>query len=72
MGRKQARLNREKGGRARERGQTHVITTELPAGLDGQLEACCQKERRTKTAVVTLALEDYLTRAGFWPPPPKQ
>jgi hypothetical protein len=68
----QRRGSKSKGGRAREQGKTRLLNVELETFLDDALEACRQKERRTKKAIVTLALEDYLARAGFWPPPPKQ
>jgi predicted transcriptional regulator len=55
-------------GRARDRGATRTITVELDPALDDALEAFRIKDRRTKRAVVTIAIEQYLERQGAWPP----
>lgn len=59
-------------GRARQRGETNLFAFELDPRLDAALEECAARERRTKKAVTTLALEDYLSARGLWPPPPDQ
>src|ERR1700722_19544459 len=45
------------------------VSPELGKALDAYVESI--RPRTTNTAVVSLALEEYLTRAGFWPPPSK-
>jgi hypothetical protein len=59
---------RKPRGRARERGETRPFTFEMDLPLDNALEACARQERRTKKAVLTFALEQYLAEQGFWPP----
>lgn len=34
-----------------------------------QLKACARKNRRLLTSEVAIALEEYLQKHGFWPPP---
>lgn len=55
-------------GRARDEGEVKFVGAELEPALISAIEKCMEKERRTKRAVITLALEEYLTRAGLWPP----
>ena len=43
------------------------IQGELRDALDTYVENT--KPRTTQTAVVELALEEFLTKAGLWPPP---
>jgi hypothetical protein len=59
-------------GRARDRGTTVPVTVELDTALDAALEAVRLKDRRTKRAVITIAIEEYLTRNGAWPPAPEK
>ena len=58
----------ETHGRARERGVTRLVTVELEVALDDALELARHAERRTRKAVITLAIEEYLKKSGFWPP----
>jgi hypothetical protein len=55
-------------GRARELGKTRLVTIEIDVLLDDALEAFRQADRRTKKAVVTMALEEFLAKHGHWPP----
>jgi hypothetical protein len=59
----------KKTGRARDRGDTRLVTIELDAALDDAIEAFRQQDRRTKKTVITMALEEFLTKHGVWPPP---
>lgn len=43
------------------------VSPELGSALDAYIEGT--RPRTDKTAVVALALEEYLTKVGFWPPP---
>jgi hypothetical protein len=61
-------MAKRKKGRARERGDTVTFTFEMTPAHADALEACRVRERRTKTTVLLLALEEYLQRAGLWPP----
>ena len=54
--------------RARDEGKVVPYTVELTPDHAQALEACRIQERRTKKAVVLLALEEYLAKAGLWPP----
>jgi hypothetical protein len=56
-------------GRARETGKTRLVTVELDVKLDDALEAFRQKDRRTKKAVIEMALEEYLAARKAWPQP---
>jgi hypothetical protein len=56
-------------GRSRERGDSVPFMFELSPDLNAALEACAERDLRTKRAVVTLALQDYLQRQGLWTPP---
>jgi hypothetical protein len=55
-------------GRARDRGTLVPVMFEIPPELHAALEACAERDFRTKRAVCTLALQDYLQRQGLWPP----
>jgi hypothetical protein len=54
-------------GRARQRGDTVPFTLELDPELDRALEACRDRDMRTKKAIVTIALQEYLAGQGLWP-----
>lgn len=54
-------------GRARERGLTVEVGTQVSREHFEALKACMADTRRTKRAVVELALEKYLGELGFWP-----
>lgn len=32
------------------------------------LDSLAERERRTKTVIIEMALEEYLAKAGLWPP----
>ncbi len=49
-------------GRSRKRGETRAFTLELPATLDDALECRAEQDRRSKKAVVVIALEQYLAK----------
>jgi len=66
MTRKPKKSRPEAQGRARDRGDTRLVTFELNAALDQALEEQSKRERRSKKAVLTLALEVYLARKGAW------
>jgi predicted transcriptional regulator len=53
-------------GRARDRGDLVPLTFEVSPELHAALEACAQRDYRTKRAVATLALEKYLAEQGLW------
>jgi hypothetical protein len=75
MGRERRKPNdkqRPKPGRARDRGDVRLVTVELDTRLDDAIEACRRRDRRTKKAVITLALEAYLSQQGLWSPEPDQ
>jgi hypothetical protein len=59
---------RSRSGRAREKGQAVPFTVELTPQHASALDACVAAERRTKKAIVLLALEQYFAAAGLWPP----
>jgi predicted DNA-binding protein len=60
----QRRRTRQAKGRARETGKTHVFMFELEPELDAALNAAAERERRTKRAILTIALERYLKESG--------
>jgi hypothetical protein len=70
-GERKAGVKRTRRGRkrARDRGEVRPFTVELEAALGEALKACAERDRRTKKAVLVLALEKYLTEGGYWPPP---
>jgi hypothetical protein len=47
--------------RARDRGEVKVFTAEISQALFDALEACRKRERRTRRALLELALEAYLS-----------
>jgi hypothetical protein len=59
---------RPPSGRARDKGQAVPYTVELTPEHAAALDACVSAERRTKKAIVLLALERYFAAAGLWPP----
>jgi hypothetical protein len=70
MAKRQKKTDEERPqGRARETGKTRLVTVELDVRLDDALEAFRQKDRRTKKAVIEMALEEYLAARKAWPPP---
>jgi hypothetical protein len=54
-------------GRKRDRGELYPFMFEMTPELNAALEACAERDRRTKRAVVLIALEAYLQREGLWP-----
>lgn len=46
-----------------------LVTVELPVALARALEERCRQEMRTKKAVLTFALTEFLAQHGYWPPP---
>jgi hypothetical protein len=56
------------GGRAREHGKVRFVGAEIDPRLDDAIEECVSQERRTKKAIITLALEEYLAKHDLWPP----
>jgi hypothetical protein len=56
------------GGRAREQGKVRFVGAEVDPRLDDAIEECALKERRSKKAIITLALEEYLAKHDLWPP----
>ncbi len=63
-----AKAPKKKPERARDRGVIRPVTVEIAPELDEALEACARRDRRTKKAVLTIAIEEYLSRQGMWPP----
>ncbi len=45
-------------------------TVTISGPLLVQLKKLAKKNRRTVTAQLCIALEEFLTQKGFWPPPP--
>lgn len=56
------------------RAAKYILYARLPPALGDVLETYIRqtKPRPDKTAVVELALEEYLARVGFWPPADKE
>lgn len=50
----------ELSGRARDAGKTRLVGVELSMELVEALESVARRDRRTKRAVVELALEEYM------------
>ena len=68
MGRnKKPKNERKSPERARDRGEVAWIAAEVDPLLALTLKDCAKKERRTKTVIISVALEEYFTRAGLWP-----
>ncbi len=62
------KLGRPKGsgkGRSRERGKTKAIAFELAPHLVDTLDHAVVAERRTRRAVIELALEMYFAHRGY-------
>jgi L-lactate utilization protein LutC len=55
-------------GRARDLGIVKLLQAEVDPRLDKAVEECAAHERRKKKVVIIAALEEYLKKAGFWPP----
>jgi len=68
MAKERHKRSQQPKGRARDRGAAVPFTLDLDPALDEVLDACAGQERRTKRAIVTLALERYFTERGLWPP----
>lgn len=51
-------------GRARQTGKTRLINFEIDVQLDESLAAAAEREKRTKRAILTLALERYLQQSS--------
>lgn len=58
----------KKRKRARDRGEVIPLLVELDPELHEALLAQAKKDLRTRKAVTVLALQEYLTRQGTWPP----
>lgn len=48
--------------------KTVPVYMRLPVSLKKALEKSAQKNRRTFTTEAEIALEEYLTKTGDWPP----
>ncbi len=59
------RMSKKRKG---DRHKKRTVTMRLDERLMLQVKTLAEKNRRTTTMEVTIALEEYLTRAGFWPP----
>lgn len=59
-------------GRSRETGNTVAFTLELALPLKGAMSELSKRDRRTLRAIMEIALEEYLTRQGLWPPGEKE
>jgi hypothetical protein len=64
----QKKNNRKPVGRARSRGEVRLLTLEVDPRLAEALENFAAQDRRSKRTVLTMALEEFLTQKGFWPP----
>jgi hypothetical protein len=53
--------------RKRDAGEVVLVAFEIAADVAAALERAAAAERRTKRAVLSAALEEYLQRAGLWP-----
>jgi hypothetical protein len=53
-----------------ERSPRRSRTYRLPDDLIERLELLAERNRRALTTEVEIAIEEYLTRAKLWPPPP--
>jgi predicted transcriptional regulator len=62
-----AKKKPDRTGRARERGETVPFMFEMAPELAEALDECARSELRTKKAIITLALYDYLKARGLWP-----
>ncbi len=59
---------KRKAGRSKKK----VVTMRLDEPLVEQLKELAERNRRTATMEVTIALECHLAKAGLWPPPSEQ
>jgi metal-responsive CopG/Arc/MetJ family transcriptional regulator len=59
---------KKKKGRARDRGEVVVVSVEMPRALNAALERFSEIDRRSKRAILIMALEAYLQEKGVWPP----
>src|SRR5262245_57002211 len=64
-----ANTNPTTGWRARQKGLVKLVGAELAPALADALARCAREQRRTKKALLSLALEAYLQQGGYWPPP---
>ena len=60
----------KKDGRARELGSVVPINIELPPDIGNAIESYKERTGATKRWIVTRALEEFLAKAGLWPPSP--
>lgn len=56
-------------GRPAGRTPTYTVFVRIPLPLGDAFEKMLAKTRRSATAELTIAMEEYLERAGLWPPP---
>jgi hypothetical protein len=68
LGMADRKKNRNKGGRARQRGEVRLINAEVDPRLDDAVEEFMIRDRRSKKVVITMALEEFLQKHGLWPP----
>lgn len=47
-----------------------VLNVEIDPALRAALDNLCEKSRRDIKVEVSVALEEYLGKLGYWPPPP--
>ena len=64
---KKKKAGRPKTGRSREIGTVRAVGFELPTPLYQELQSFANDERRTKSSVIILALEEFFSARGRWP-----
>jgi hypothetical protein len=62
-------LMTEKRKPKRDRHRKKTYAMRLSELLMGQMRSLSDRNRRTVTMEVTIALEEYLAKNGLWPPP---
>ena len=55
-------------GNCGDRHKKRTVGMRLDEILTGQLKVLAERNRRTVTMEVTIAIEEYLSKNGLWPP----
>lgn len=68
VARKPADNQKPKAQPKRDRKGKKTLNVFIEASLRNAVDASCEKNRRSLTDEVSIALEQYLEREGLWPP----
>lgn len=62
-------MAKKKPGRPKAEEARIAFQVRLPRPLNAAIEKLADRARRSKNVEIEIAIEEYCTRMGLWPPP---